>query len=244
MHALGIADRSPGANPDNPPVVWHNSLVLGRRAKNRSVVALRREEPQRPHEGGLARVVVSTYLVLALIGGALAWYFSGNPLAHPRPWLNLSLFTRVSSSIALGTALAFAVVLATRFTVTRFGWARALHHELQPLARRFDRNEIWLVALLSSLGEELFFRSFLVPVVGVIGSTLIFGLLHQTRGKARWIWVAWASIVGAAFAVLYCFTGSVLGPIVAHALINGTNLQFLRSYVVTEEPDYGDAKTT
>ncbi|MBK8937680.1 MAG: CPBP family intramembrane metalloprotease [Polyangiaceae bacterium] len=182
---------------------------------------------------GLARLVALAYAALGVLGAGLAFAFAGgDPLVHPAPWLDLPALPRASLSVALGVAFAFAVVLATRFTVARFAWAQRLHLELQPVARRFDRREIWLVAILSSVGEELFFRSFLVPTIGLVASTLAFGLLHQVRGPSRWVWAAWAGVAGLGLGALFAATGSILGPITAHALINGTNLGFLKSHEI------------
>jgi len=180
---------------------------------------------------GLVRIIALAYAALAVLGGGLAYVFAGGrPFQHPRPWLDLPLLAAASLSVALGVALAFAVVLWTRFAVGRFVWAQRLHLELQPVARRFDASEIWMLALLSSVGEELFFRSFLVPTIGLGLSTLLFGVLHQVKGPSRWVWAIWAASVGLALGAIFVATGSVLGPIVAHALINGTNLGFLKTH--------------
>lgn len=199
--------------------------------------------PGRGAEGDpkLTRLLVLAYSAIGAVGGAAAIYLgSGSALLHPRPLLDRALLgwglapptgpVRASLSAAFGVGLAFVVVLFTRWSVANTNWARALHHELQPVARRFDKAEIWWLAIFSSVGEELFFRSFLTSTLGVLPATLLFGLLHQVKGTARWIWVAWAFVVGLLLALVFVTTGSILGPIVAHALVNGTNLGFLRSH--------------
>ena len=55
------------------------------------------------------------------------------------------------------------------------------------------------------------------------------------RGRARWVWAAWATVMGLLFGALMLATESLLGPIVAHAAINVANLRFLRDTDV--EPD-------
>lgn len=209
---------------------------MGRPGK---VVFALRSDPGLGRDGDrrLAQSIALAYAVLAVLGGTLAYFFAGGrPLSHPRPWFVVPGLAAAPLSAALGVALAFAVVLFTRFSVARYAWARALHRELSPIARRFGTAEIWLVAILSSLGEELLFRAFLTPTIGLFGATLLFGLLHQVRGKSRWVWAAWAFVVGLAFGAIFVGTGSLVGPIVAHALINGTNLGFLKSYHLSDEP--------
>ena len=38
----------------------------------------------------------------------------------------------------------------------------------------------------------------------------------------------WATVMGVLFGCVFAATGSLAGPIVAHAMINGANLRFLR----------------
>ena len=40
--------------------------------------------------------------------------------------------------------------------------------------------------------------------------------------------MAWATVMGLLFGILFAATGSLVGPIVAHAIINAANLRFLR----------------
>ena len=72
-----------------------------------------------------------------------------------------------------------------------------------------------------------------MPWLGVLPAAAIFGLAHQIRGPSRWVWVGWASAVGLGLGALFAATGSLLGPFLAHALVNAVNLSFLRDH----EPD-------
>ncbi len=152
----------------------------------------------------------------------------GPPWAHPQPLLNLAPAVAVTLSTSLGVAFASAIVLATRVAVVRFGWARRLHAELRPIALDLGLGEVLLVAGLSSLGEELLFRGLLTPTIGVVASAVLFGVAHQTRGKSRWVWALWATGVGLVLGAIFAATGSLVGPLVAHAIINAVNLTYLR----------------
>jgi membrane protease YdiL (CAAX protease family) len=46
------------------------------------------------------------------------------------------------------------------------------------------------------------------------------------------VWAIWATVMGVLFAALFLATGSLLGPILAHAAINVANLRFLRDTAV------------
>jgi membrane protease YdiL (CAAX protease family) len=86
------------------------------------------------------------------------------------------------------------------------------------------------VALAGAAGEELFFRGLLVPLVGVVASSIAFASLHQIRGPARWGWMLWAGIMGLLFGTIFAATGNLAGPLLAHAVINHHNLRFLRDH--------------
>jgi hypothetical protein len=91
-------------------------------------------------------------------------------------------------------------------------------------------GDIAALALLSAIGEELLFRGLLQPLVGLLAQAVIFGLVHQIPGRSRWVWALWASIVGLGFGTIFQLTGSLLGPIVAHAMVNGLNLIHMKHH--------------
>jgi uncharacterized protein len=155
---------------------------------------------------------------------------NGNPFTHPTPWLDLGQGAMHGWSAVLGGALAIVVIVTTRVAVERWRWASGLHAELRPFAKNLGTPSIAIIAVCSALGEEMFFRGFLLPLVGVIAQAVLFGLLHQTPGPSRWVWVAWATIVGLSLGAIFALTGSLVGPIAAHALVNGKNLAYLRDF--------------
>ncbi len=160
--------------------------------------------------------------------------FSRSPWTHPTPWLHLPAPVAHAYSLALGIALGALVVVVTRRLVERAAWAQELANALRPFARGLSGIGIVVVALFSSLGEELLFRGLLTPAIGLWLSALLFGVMHQMKGPSRWAWVGWACVVGLLFGILFVSTGSLLGPIAAHAVINGFNLNYLQNH----DPDF------
>lgn len=152
-----------------------------------------------------------------------------NLLWHPEPLLVATPWVRVATSLSLGVVLALLVIVATRSFTVRFAWARDLSSKLSPFARTLSEKQVVWVAILSSLGEELLFRGLFAPYAGILASSLVFGMLHQVPGRARVPWLLSATLMGAAFSAIYQVSGSLVGPIVAHATINAANLHFLRS---------------
>jgi membrane protease YdiL (CAAX protease family) len=131
-------------------------------------------------------------------------------------------------SALLGATLAMAAIAATRLLVARWEWARDLHAELRPAVHGVGDATIVMLALASAVGEELFFRGLLVPLAGVVLSSVIFGVLHQVRGRSRWAWAGWAFVMGLGFAAIFRMTGSLVGAVLAHFVVNLVNLRFLR----------------
>jgi membrane protease YdiL (CAAX protease family) len=174
--------------------------------------------------------IAAAYAALCLVALALAWPH-GSPLHYPgggtaAPGHGSGDWW----SLGLGVLFGASVVLTSRFTVQRYTWARRLHIELRPFARSLSPAAVIVLALLSSAGEELLFRRLLQPWMGLWPQALLFGLVHQLPGRSRWVWVGWAFTVGLALGALFEATGSLLGPLAAHALVNGVNLTFLKHH--------------
>lgn len=70
--------------------------------------------------------------------------------------------------------------------------------------------------------EEFFFRAFLVPRIGVIGSSLAFGLAHITYGSAAE--VIGAVVLGAILGIAYSQKKSLLANFLGHFLYNALAL--------------------
>ncbi len=177
------------------------------------------------------QTVAVAYALLGSLACALAVALrDGSPLSHPEPWLTLDPSVRIGTSLLLGLALAVFLVTSTRIAVGRWAWAQKLHSDLRPVAKNLTVPSVVIIAVLSSLGEELFFRGFLTPLLGVVPQAILFGLAHQVSGRSRWVWITWASLVGLCLGSIFVLTGSLIGPVAADGLVNGYNLMFLRSH--------------
>jgi hypothetical protein len=180
---------------------------------------------QRPERFALA------YVAMGIVAVSIALTVrDGSPLSLPDPWLPLSGDARHAYSLLLGLAVGSMIAAGTRPMVHKVRWARRLHEELRPFASEMSPGGIIALALLSSVAEELLFRGLLQPWLGLVPQALVFGLIHQLPGRSRWVWVTWATMMGLVLGSIFQLTGSLLGPIGAHALINGLNLTFLKRH--------------
>jgi uncharacterized protein len=161
---------------------------------------------------------------LGLGAAALGW---GSLRGHPNVWHLPGSDPAVVTGILGGLAAGLLIVFASRMALYRFEWARALHRELRHLLFPLSDLEIVVLAVASSVGEEMFFRGALLPSIGVFGSSAIFALLH-IGPKVRFLpWTASSFVVGLLFGAMYQWTGDLTGPVVAHFLVNFLNLRHL-----------------
>ena len=126
-----------------------------------------------------------------------------------------------------GIVLGLGVVLLGR-PLDRLGPSARLNRFLRDLLGAMRPNQALGVALLGSFAEELLFRGFLQPRLGLIATAVLFGAVHYVpRRKDLLIWPFAAAVMGLVFGGLYALCGGVLAPFVAHFTINYFNLHLL-----------------
>jgi membrane protease YdiL (CAAX protease family) len=204
-------------------VEWSRSIVSPRSLRT----------PLSPARRGPAPLALGIYGAFTVITLAVAWALGRSPFTTEPGLTALGALgapelVRHGASIAAGVLIAAVTVRATRSLVKRWSWVRALHADLRPSIHDAGDATLVVLGIASAVGEELFFRGLLAPALGVVLSSLAFGMLHQLRGRAGWVWTGWATLMGLVFGALFLATGSLLGPLVAHAAINVANLRFLR----------------
>jgi CAAX protease family protein len=189
-----------------------------------------RHKPSPSIAGGRARgLVVSISILVAVVACGVSFALGENPLVC-RGWLGAHGAASWLLSLGLGLLVGTLTVAATPVVVRRWRWARALHAALRPTADGAGDGALFAVAIATATGEELLFRGLLVPLAGVVASSILFATMHQIRGNARWAWMVWAGIMGLLFGTIFAATGSLAGSLLAHAAINHHNLRFLRDH--------------
>lgn len=177
------------------------------------------------------QVALVVYGLLAVAAVVWGWLRGDLDLYHhPAPWLDLPFPASTGLALISGALVALLVVAATRVMVRRVGWARALHVEFRGLLGPLAGWEIAFFALTSGVAEEVFFRGAMQPAVGIVVSSLVFGVVHVGPGRKFLPWTLWAIGMGFVFAGLYQLTGELLAPIVAHVAINYENMHFIAGY--------------
>lgn len=139
----------------------------------------------------------------------------------------VSTTLRLALSPLLGLAVGLAVVVLTRVAVRRFAWAQTLHRDFRSLLGPLSTREIVILALASSIGEEMLFRGALQPWIGLWPQAAFFALLHLGPGRRFLPWTLSAFALGIGFGYMFASLGDLGGPIVAHFTINYLNLHFI-----------------
>ena len=135
--------------------------------------------------------------------------------------------------------IGLAVVVASRLAVRHVHWAQRLHRDFRSILGELSGKEILILALASSVGEELLFRGALLPWLGVWPQALIFAALHVGPGRRFLPWTLAAFVVGVGFGFLVHWTGDLGAPIMAHFIINYLNLSFIVATDLSEESAEG-----
>jgi uncharacterized protein len=177
-----------------------------------------------PRQMSRSGLILALYGALALIALLVS---AGRGDADIYRLAGRSTTTWLLLSPLLGLAIGLAVVLLSRLAVVQFEWARALHRDFRSLLGELSGREIFILAVASSVGEELLFRGALQPWIGIWPQAIIFALLHIGPGLRFLPWTVSAFVLGVTFGYVFEWTGDLGAPIVAHFTINYLNLHFI-----------------
>ncbi|MDH4247006.1 MAG: CPBP family intramembrane metalloprotease [Deltaproteobacteria bacterium] len=138
------------------------------------------------------------------------------------------------TGVGLALAGAWLVVALSRQVTRSTPWGRRLRLEFRTLLQGVDSRQILLLALGSSLGEEILFRGVLHPRLGLWVTALMFGAMHLPPRLALWPWTFFALVMGVALGLLTDYSQTLWPAIVLHFIINYFNLHHI------VEPDPGE----
>lgn len=174
----------------------------------------------------LVGMALAFYGVMALL--ALAWRtgWSGEPVLYVDAEAAAAGLRPLRDG-ALGAAAGAAVIALSSWLTERTAWGEALARALAQLVGALAPGQIVLLALASGIGEELFFRGALQPRVGLVWASLLFALAHLVPRRDLISWTLFSGAAGFLLGGLFLWTGNLLAPVVAHALVNGVNLTLL-----------------
>lgn len=172
-------------------------------------------------------IVVLEWALVFLV--LLTLWMAGEPVAR----IGLVPGRMDSETVVLLAALAVGLAVPLLLGALSPGYREVLQQQVKSVRglipeRASERRWYGLVALTAGICEEILFRGFLIayltalvpglPVIpAIVLSGAIFGMAHGYQG---WSGVVSTGILGVALGLLYFYTGSLLWPIVVHALID------------------------
>ena len=100
--------------------------------------------------------------------------------------------------------------------------------EVTELVNKLPLYLLVMAVFFAPFSEELFFRAFLVPKVGIFGSSILFALMHLSYGSVSEI--AGAFTIGLILAVVYKYSKSIIPPIAIHMGFNLVAITVMLGY--------------
>ena len=135
----------------------------------------------------------------------------------------------------LGVLFGLAVVRGFRVLEGRMSWLPALQREFRDLLGRPSGRDLFILAVASSVGEEVLFRGAMLDAWGPWISSLVFAGLHIGPRRSLWPWTLSSLLLGLCLAGLTLATGNLGAAIAAHFVINLLNLH----YITRKPPEFG-----
>jgi membrane protease YdiL (CAAX protease family) len=128
-----------------------------------------------------------------------------------------------------GLGLGLALVLLSRVGARAWPPMRKMSEALADLLGPLSWQHAVLLSLLSGAAEELLFRGALWPHLGLVGTTLLFGLVHVLPRRSLWIYPLFATLAGLLFGLVREGTQSLWPCVLAHVTVNALNLAWIGS---------------
>ena len=186
----------------------------------------------------LSRLALALYVLLAGLALVLG-FVRGDPdvYHHPDPVLSLPFWGEALAGVLLGAGVGQGVVWLTQRSVLIWRWGPSvrLHRGLRQILGAADaplrERDVLVLALSSAVAEEMLFRGWLLPAVGLAASSVLFGLVHYAPKRRDMLaWIPMAVVMGILLGSLFLLLGGLAAPMTAHFFINYRNLHFINSY--------------
>lgn len=163
--------------------------------------------------------VFSVLVFYTLMGGtacAIAWARRGElPIVLPGREMATVL---TSATLGLGTAVL--IHGASELLERLFDWARTMRTGMQRMIGELSLSRAAIYATCSAVGEELLFRGLLLPELGLVVSSVVFGALHIGPDRSYLPWTIMATLTGFLFGGLTLYTGDITAAVLAHLTVN------------------------
>ena len=101
-----------------------------------------------------------------------------------------------------------------------FQWASQLNLEFRKVLVPLTTWQIGAIAIASGTAEEIFFRGAIQPLLGLLPTSLLFGLMHLIPRRTFLPWAIYAAFAGFLFGCLLELRQNLFPSILSHVLVN------------------------
>jgi membrane protease YdiL (CAAX protease family) len=202
------------------------------------------EDPNKPETeskgASASRFLTSAtivYVVMAATGGLVSVYVHGSFTA-------ITVLSKevLQEALATGGLGAGILLVLNYFFGDLFPAYREFKRMLVSLLGPLTLGSLIFLALISSIGEEFLFRAAIQPSLGIVGTSVVFGLLHMGPGGGISVWSLWAICAGLLLGWMFERTGVLWGPIFCHFLVNAISMARIRMTYLGETVMAGKAE--
>ena len=161
------------------------------------------------------------YGILAVGAFLWQWIVAGDPLLIFR--INAKRPRMGAETGLLLGAFLFNLVFdyaGPRYSSLLSRFQNSLREIIGPLLPR----DIFILAVLSAFGEELFFRGAVQASLGFIPATLLFAASHYPLKKELWLWPLYALLMGSVLGTLRILGGDIWSAVLLHFSVNAVSL--------------------
>jgi len=177
--------------------------------------------------------------MIILLGVPILWYSLVNRFSTKQIFARLQLRLAGLKNAFLwsivGVILAFTITLIINFSLLLIGVDIQNLSNIQDLQQIFSVPSLYIMVALQPIGEEIFFRGFLLDkitivrgkTVAILLTSVLFGLSHMSYLRDYWVAVytaGMATIIGLIFAYIVVKTKNLYASIFAHTAMNVISL--------------------
>ena len=182
-----------------------------------------------PARGTILHWAWTFYLFLAIAG--VVWL----GLRHGAIGITWFVSEKWLSDLGLGLATGGLMSVAWEVGRRSLREARRIEEYFAEVLDPLTRSEATALAVLSAIAEEFFFRGAVQDAWGFFAAAGLFTLLHVGPGREFRLWTLFAGIAGLVLGGLMMWRGTLLAPMVAHALVNAIGLSRLAALTPAAE---------
>lgn len=158
-------------------------------------------------------LMLTLQLILLITGNYMSPYRS-------LPWQTMLLGEGGPSVLAMLSLVVGVTLVLVVFDL--FFWSRLAEPLGGRILAQLTYPRLLILLLVTAMGEEMFFRGWLQPTLGIWLSNIIFGILHGL-GREKWMApVVETGLVGLIFGFIFIKTGALIIPVAIHFLFNLT----------------------